>query len=139
MLNRKFHLRLKSSYEGTDNNIRELEVDVYEDHKWKPFSPDTLTPGFLLFAYALFSCQHRYMRVNCAERNIVLESSSGELKLVAGENWDVKSVLVNFNSKLKDGQPAADDISYICERMKHCPVSTNLPDSVDMNNVVRFE
>lgn len=139
MLERHFHLRLKCNYNAPDNAPTDLAVEVYTDNKWEVFSPHVDTPGFLLFVYALFSCQLRYMRVNCAERNIMLESTTGEIQLLAGENWNVKSVFVTFRSIVKSNPPEKDDISYISERMKHCPVSTNLPDSVEMKNDIVFE
>ena len=139
MVNRNFHLRLKCDYDSTENNPSGLVVEVHADNKWQSFNPSVETPGFLLFVYALFSCQLRYMRINCAERNILLESSSGEIQLVAGEFWDVKSVNVTFSSKVKSGHPDAGTIEYIRERMKHCPVSTNLPGNVVMNNNLSFE
>lgn len=138
MANRNFHLRLECSYDSSENNPSRLAVEVHADNEWQTFNPRLETPGFLLFVYALFSCQLRYMRTNCAERNIVLESSSGEIQLVAGKFWDVKNVSVSFSSKIKSGQPAGDDIAYISERMKHCPVSTNLPTGVEMNNNLKF-
>jgi len=139
MTDQTFHLRLKCGYDTPDNNPANLVVEVNADDKWEPFNPEIETPGFLLFVYALFSCQLRYLRMNCAERNIVLESTAGELRLTAGLDWNVKTVLITFRSSLKSGQPAVDDIDYVRERMRHCPVSTNLPDSVDTNNDVYFE
>ncbi len=139
MADRNFHLRLNCDFESAKNNPKDLAVDVLVAHKWEAFKPCVETAGFLLFVYALFSCQLRYMRVNSAERNIALESSVGELELVAGEFWDVKKVFVSFKSVLKSGQPTADDIAYIKERMTHCPVSSNLPDSVDVHSDVSFE
>jgi hypothetical protein len=121
------------------DNPSNLVVDVLTANEWRPFKPSIETPGFLLFVYALFSCQLRYMRTNCAERNIVLSSTPGELELVAGEFWYVRSVFVRFNSVLKSGLPTADDIDYIKERMKHCPVSTNLSEQVGMRHDISFE
>lgn len=138
MIHRNFHLRLKCGYDSSENNPTGLVVEVHADNDWQAFNPTLETPGFLLFVYALFSCQLRYMRVNCAERNIVLESSSGEIQLVAGKSWDVKKVSVSFSSEIKSGQLTGDDIAYISERMKHCPVSTNLSAAVEMINDVKF-
>lgn len=139
MADRKFHLRLSCEFETEKNNPSNLVVDVLTANEWRPFKPSVETPGFLLFVYALFSCQLRYMRTNCAERNIVLASTTGELELVAGEFWDVKSVFVRFSSVLTSGLPTAEDIDYIKDRMKHCPVSTNLSERVDLRHDISFE
>lgn len=139
MTDRKFHLRLSCGLETEKNSPSNLVVEVLIAKEWKAFKPSVETAGFLLFVYALFSCQLRYMRTNCAERNIVLASTKGDLELVAGEFWDVKSVFVRFRSVLKSGSPTADDIAYFKDRMKHCPVSTNLSEQVDMRHDISFE
>ncbi len=139
MTDRKFHLRLSCGLETEKNNPSNLVVEVLTANEWRPFKPSVETAGFLLFVYGLFSCQLRYLRMNCAERNIVLASTTGELELAAGEFWDVKSVLVRFTSVLKSGLPTAADIDYFKERMRHCPVSTNLSDRVDMKHDIRFD
>lgn len=138
MTDRNFHLRLSCGFESVKNSPSNLAVDVLIANEWKTFKPSIETAGFLLFVYALFSCQLRYMRTNCAERNIVLASTKGDIKLVAGEFWDVKSVFVRFKSVLISGLPTADDMDYIKERMKHCPVSTNLSERVDMRHDISF-
>ena len=79
------------------------------------------------------------MRTNSAERNLVLESATGEMKIIAGEFWDIKDATITFQAKLKSGSPTEDDINYITERMKHCPVSSNLPDNLQINNSVHFD
>ena len=138
MTDRHFHLRLDCNYQSTDNAPVDLVVEIFTDGAWQAFEPRLETPGFLLFVYALFSCQLRYMRVNSVERGLILQSTSGEITLVADEDWTVQSVQVDFRSQLKNGMPCDDDIAYIRQRMKHCPVSTNLPASVMMNNSVIF-
>lgn len=139
MADRNFHLRLSCRFESGKNNQTNLIVEVLTADEWKEFKPGIETPGFLLFVYALFSCQLRYLRMNCAERNIVIVSTAGELELVAGEFWDVKSVIVRFKSVLISGSPTVDDIDYFKDRMRHCPVSTNLSDKVEMRHDISFE
>ena len=78
------------------------------------------------------------MRTNCAERNLILESTTGELKLSAGKFWNIQKVEVSFNANLKSGKPSDDDITYIIERMEHCPVSSNIPDDIDKKSSVIF-
>lgn len=138
MSDRHFHLRLSCNYEGKDNNVTDLAVEIRLDGEWKTLHLSVKSPGFLLLVYGLFSCQHLYMRTNSAERNLILESATGELELTASEYWAIKSVAVNFNAKLKSGQPGDDDIAYIINRMGHCPVSTNIPADIDKKSSVCF-
>ncbi|MDA3870532.1 MAG: AF1514 family protein [Gammaproteobacteria bacterium] len=138
MTDRHFHLRLSCNYESKDNNVTDLAVEILLDGEWKTLHLNVKSPGFLLLVYGLFSCQHLYMRTNSAERNLVLESATGELKLSADEFWAIKSVAVNFNAKLKSGRPSDDDIAYIIDRMGHCPVSTNIPANIDKKSSVNF-
>lgn len=139
MPDQTYQLRLHTSYRTNDNDIDTMHAEVYADRQWQPFEPDTLSPGFLLLVFGLFSCQQRYVKTNCAERNLVLNSSIGELQLKADTNWIIKNYHVDFKLKLKSGTPSEDDISYIRERMRHCPVSTNLSDKVISTNAVVFE
>lgn len=137
-MQRPFHLRLSCDYETEKNEVHNLNVEILVEDEWKTLHLSTKSPGFLLLVYGLFSCQHLYMRTNCAERNIILESASGELKLIAGENWNIQSVDVTFNAKIKSGQPSDDDIAYIIERMGYCPVSSNIPKDIDKKSTVNF-
>jgi hypothetical protein len=138
MNDRYFHLRLDATYQGNENKIDDLSVEVLHGNKWEVLSLDIRSPGFLLFINGLFSCQHLYMRTNSAERNIQLLSASGEMKVVAGENWDIEEVQVSFKAKILQGQLAGDDLDYIVERMHHCPVSTNLPDQLPLKILVTY-
>ncbi|MFC1589608.1 hypothetical protein ACFL3P_04975 [Pseudomonadota bacterium] len=139
MIERPFHLRLSCNYETDKNDITDLNVEIWVEDEWKSLHLNTKSPGFLLLVYGLFTCQHLYMRTNCAERNVILDSATGELKLIANENWNIQSVDVSFNAKLKSGQPSDDDIAYILDRMGHCPVSTNMPKNIDKHSSVNFE
>ena len=138
MTDRYFHLRLSCNYETDKNDVTDLNVEISIDNEWKTLHLSTKSPGFLLLVYGLFSCQHLYMRTNCAERNLILESTTGELKLSAGESWNIQKVEVTFNTNLKSGKPSDDDITYIIERMEHCPVSSNIPDDIDKKSSVIF-
>ncbi|KHD06481.1 hypothetical protein PN36_10760 [Candidatus Thiomargarita nelsonii] len=138
MDNRTFHLRLKCTYQGTNNLVDELTVEVLKDKNWETLELSVRSPGFLLFINALFSCQHLYMRTNSAERSLILSSALGELYLETDEFWEIKDVIISFNVNLKSGKPSEDDISYITERMTHCPVSSNLPKHIQIKNSVHF-
>ncbi len=138
MSTRHFHLRLKARYEGEKNDINDLQVEVLKKGQWDKLDLSVRSPGFLLYINALFSCQHLYMRTNAAERKLILESSEAEMQLNASQQWLIQDVKVSFKAKLKSGTPGEDDLAYIRERMHHCPVSSNLPESVDLQNAVEF-
>ena len=138
MSNRHFHLRLNGSYQSDENDIKDLAIEVLHDNEWETLDLNIRSPGFLLYINALFSCQHLYMRTNSAESNLILESSTGELQVEAGEFWDLINVTVSFDVKLKSGTPTQENIDYITERMTHCPVSSNLPKNINMNITVNF-
>jgi hypothetical protein len=132
MNERRFQMRLFSLYQEPDNTISDLRVELFADEAWQDFDLNTGTAGFLIFVYAVFSCQHMYMRLNCAERGLMLGSASGHIAIEATQDWLVTRQRVAFEGRLKSGVPSAADVEYIIERMKHCPVSSNLhevPDS----------
>lgn len=140
MSDRHFHLRLDSTYTENENKVDDLNLEVLHEDKWEPLLDLGIrSPGFLLFINALFSCQHLYMRTNCAERNLILQLAHGELQVNASETWEIKDVDVLFNAKLQSGSPSQDDLNYITERMRHCPVSTNLPAHVKLNIKVNLD
>ena len=134
MSDKHFHLKLDATYSENKNKIDDLNLEVLHEKKWEPLVDLGIhSPGFLLFINALFSCQHLYMRANCAERDLVLESAHGELQVDTSATWEIKHIDVLFNARLKSGQPTRDDLNYITERMRHCPVSTNLPAHIQLN------
>ena len=127
-----FKLRLSCSYADPDNSVASLGVEVFGSDGWEPFELGTGTAGFLIFVYAVFNCQHMYMRLNCAERGLLLASANGTLDIRANADWVVQQMHIGFTGKLKSGTPAQNDLDYIVDRMKHCPVSMNtreVPDS----------
>jgi hypothetical protein len=138
MTERSFHMRLFCRYAEPENTVSDLTVDVLSDGQWENFDLRLETAGFLVFVYAIFSCQHLYLRTNCAERGLLLDSAQGAIELVASEEWDVQKLHVNFDIRLKFGHPSADDVSYITERMKQCPVSRNLKAISDSETAVRL-
>ena len=139
MTNRYFSLRLNCTYEGSENNIDDLTIENRNDNGWEKLDINIKSPGFLLFINGLFSCQHLYMRTNSAERNLLLKSATGELQVMTNEVWRIQSAMVTFNVTLKSGSPTEDDINYIIDRMGHCPVSTNLLDSIELVKAVNFD
>lgn len=133
-----FQLRLSSTYETSDNKVQQLRVVHLIDGEWQLLSLSERSPGFLIFAYSIFTCQHLFMRNNCAERGIELTSASGELLLTADEEWRLEQMHISFDVKLSRGAATADDREYIISRMGQCPVSKNLPQIADTETLLNF-
>ena len=133
MSNHEFHMRLFSRYADSDNAIAELKVEVLTGSGWEVLDLDTRTAGFLLFVYTIFTCQHMHLRTNCAERGLVLESSTGMIELIADADWQIRKLHVDFRAVLESGAPGADDAVDIAERMQQCPVSRNLVRIADVS------
>ena len=125
MSERNFNMRLKSTYEGHNNVIASLEVEHRVKGEWQPLDLSIASPGFDIFVYAIFACQHRFFRVNCAERKLVLNSAAGNIVIGASKDWNMETLQVHFSGQLGSGQASPDDIDYIVARMQQCPVSRN--------------
>lgn len=137
-MERIFDLRLNCTYEGERNDVARLDEEILVDDEWQPLELSIRSPGFLLMVAGLFTCQHLYMRVNCGECGVLLDSSSAELHLVANENWEIQDAAVKFRAQLKQGVLSDQDIAYIKERMQHCPVSSNLPPHIKVKSTLEF-
>jgi hypothetical protein len=136
MSERNFNMRMKTTYEGENNSIETTGVDHMVDNNWQPLDLGLTSPGFDIFVYAVFTCQHMYFRVNCAERGLALESAEGSIAIGAGHDWNIESLQVEFSGRLRSGQASPDDIDYIVSRMKQCPVSINLQEITDARSAV---
>jgi hypothetical protein len=139
MTTKQFHLRLNANYQGSENTLEDLSVEVFNEGEWEAVDLGIRSGGFFLFINGLFSCQHLYMRTNAAECDVQLKSASGELYIETDENWEIKAAEVSFVGKLKSGEVTDENLDYIIERMHHCPVSTNLPEQLMLQVSVRFE
>ena len=133
-----FQLRLNSTYESSDNKLQQLLVEHVVDSEWQPLALSERSPGFLIYAYSIFTCQHLFMRNNCAERGIELASASGEMVLVADAEWRLEQMHISFDAKAAKGTASADDREYIISRMGQCPVSKNLPQITDTQVRLNF-
>jgi hypothetical protein len=136
MNKRNFSMRLKSTYEGKTNAIASLEVEHKVKGQWQPLDLGLASPGFDIFVYSIFTCQHRFFRVNCAERGLLLNSADGTIVIGADQDWNMETLQIHFSGQLGSGQPSPDDIDYIVARMKQCPVSRNLREVPDTESTV---
>ena len=133
-----FNLRMAADYGPTENEITSLDVDVLNENNWETLDLNTMTPGFLIYVYSMFTCQHMFLRTNATERNLAFRSSRATLLVEASEDWLLEKVHVKFIVKLAAGEANNDDTDYIISRMKKCPVSKNLPQGIDIDTCVEF-
>ncbi len=126
MTQRTFELRLSSLHDIPENTLKKLEVQVLADGEWEPLDLNLETRGFLIFVYSVFICQHMYLHSNATELGMALDTVTGRFKLTTSEDWFVHEIHASFDVALHSGQATADDVAYIVERMKNCPVSRNL-------------
>lgn len=134
-----FNLRLAATYMPPENTIDNLEVDVLVDDEWTTLDLDTRTPGFLIYVYSMFTCQHTFLRTNSAERNLKLGDSQGFILVEASEDWQLEKIDVRFDATAIGSAPGDDDVDYIVSRMKNCPVSRNLPKNIISHTRVEFK
>ena len=133
-----FNLRMIATYTPPENDIATLNVDVLVDNVWTKLDLDVRTPGFLVYVYSIFTCQHMYLRTNGSERDLQFASSRGRIRVEASEDWHLEKVDVRFDVKLARGDAGTDDIDYIMSRMKQCPVSKNFPPGIDVHTGIEF-
>ena len=139
MAQRKFTMRLQCRYQGPDNSIAQLAVEVLTADGWETLDLSVTSPGFQIFVYSVFTCQHKYFHVNCAERSLMLKKAEGSLLLTTDRDWNIQSVRIEFTGYLQSGSAAQHDIDYITDRMKQCPVSRNLRDVQDSRVTIMFD
>jgi hypothetical protein len=138
MAMRNFELRINCTYIGSENKVEALHVEVREKGEWRALELDVTSPGFLIFAFAIFTCQHMYMRTNAAERNLALRQSQGTARIVADRDWRLQEIFVHFRAETRSGSPQQDDIDYIIRRMQACPVSINLKEGPEIRTQLEF-
>ena len=136
MSERNFSMRMHCTYEGDTNTVAGIDVEHQVEGQWQPLELALTAPGFDIFVYAVFTCQHLYFRTNCAERGLVLSKAEGSIAVGADAEWGMDTLRVHFSGQLGSGQASQDDIDYIVGRMKQCPVSHNLRDVPDASTSI---
>ena len=139
MAEREFHLRMSCKYQDPDNSIAALDIEVLTEEGWEVLDLNVRTAGFLLFVYTIFTCQHTYMRTNCAERGLALDATQASIDLVAGEDWIIHKLYSGFSGRLRSGHAAEADVAFIIDRMAHCPVAGNLIEIPDKRINLQFD
>lgn len=138
MSDRAFQMRMRISYDGAENAVKDLQVEQLLEGDWNTFVLSTRSPGFDVFTYAVFTCQQTYLRLNCAERDLVLDTAEGRLEMTTSEDWQMTRLHLDFAVEVKSGVPTEADVAYIVERMQQCPVSKNIKPIADLETRVRF-
>ena len=138
MTDRTFNMRLSCVYQGNENEITQLEVEHLNEGAWDVFEPGLQSPGFLIFVYAIFHCQHRLFRVTAARKNLLLDSTRGSINVTTGADWKIKTLQIGFEGRLTAGQAHPEDIAAITTAMKACPVSVNLREGAEASSAVSF-
>lgn len=139
MSNLTFQMLLQCQYNGDNNDIDQLNIELLVDDHWQDFAISNRTPGFDIFMYAILNCQHTYFKTNAAEYDLVLSSSEGLITVIADEHRSISSLHVDFKGQLEKGIVKEEAVDSIIARMDLCPVSINLKDIIDRKTTVVFE
>jgi uncharacterized OsmC-like protein len=104
---------------------------------WEPQQLTFSMPGVRMYLISLLLCQHVYLVANAREKGIPLQEVQADFSVTSTSDWIITRVDGTFGISL---DPAAEPsepnsnrdeaIHYIQERMKLCPVSRNLPETV---------
>jgi len=119
-------MRLSCAYTGDENDIKQQETELLIDGMWQTFDLSIQSAGFLIFVYAIFTCQHRMYRVKSAKQALLLDSAHGSIQVTTDSDWKIKTLQVEFEGKLLTGKVSQEDIDIITSAMGNCPVSVNL-------------
>ena len=126
MSDHPFQLQAVFDYSGDDNNVDQINAQIFSNNSWNSLEISNSSPGFLIFVYAFLICQHTYFHANCGERGLLLETAAVELSLHADNDWKIQRVNVGIDATLRRGNPDKVTIDYIEGRMRQCPVSVNM-------------
>ena len=138
MTNRTFRFRLRSSHRAPERATQDLVVEFLSDSGlWEPQQLSLSMPGFRIYLISLLLCQHFYLVANAREQGIALQEVQADFNVTTSSEWIIASVEGDFRIRL---DPAADPaeqplassevMAFMEERMKLCPISKNLPESV---------
>jgi hypothetical protein len=127
MEERVFHLRSVATHNGDSNDLASLEIELESDGEgeWQALALTSLSPPFRAFVCSALMCQHAYLRMNAAERDLILQEARGELWLTS-EDWLVRDITAHFKLLLLEGHPSPEDLEAIAQHMRDCPISKNL-------------
>lgn len=125
MEQRSFHLRSRATHQGDANELVALALELERDGAWIPVEIANTMPPFRAFVCAALMCQHAHVRMGAAERKLVVRGATGELWMRT-EDWVVLDVTSHFKLELEVGSASDEDLAFIAERVRDCPISRNL-------------
>lgn len=123
---RVFEYWLESHHGLQDNELVHVACERLVEEGWQPYTVEMTGPPFATFIYSAFACQLAYLRMNAAERGLAVDRVRGRLRMVT-EDWVVQEIEAEFWIHARSGMATAEDLAYIEDRMRSCPVSRNLP------------
>ena len=130
-----FEMRLRSRYEGPDNEPADLALERLEDGSWIPVTLEPTALRFWWLTAAAFLCHHKYLYVNLAEQGHRLHRAEGRFVMRVTAGWIVRSLESHFEINSAT-QPSDDELAFVRERMVGCPISRNFPDAERSAHVV---
>jgi uncharacterized OsmC-like protein len=126
---RVFHLRSRASHDEESNDLVQLELEIEVDGGWQPLAMTAEMPPFRAFVCAALMCQHAYLRMHASEMDLVLREARGELWMKTAD-WFVTEITASFQLEIEGEYPSTEDLAFISERMRDCPISRNLSGAV---------
>jgi uncharacterized OsmC-like protein len=98
---------------------------------WEPQQLSFTLPGFRIDLISLLLCQHVYLVANAHEKGIALQEVQADFNVTTSSEWIIEHVQGDFRIRIERNTNASNEVmAYMQERMKLCPISKNLPESV---------
>ena len=132
MSQRTFRFKLRSSHCPLERGTRDLVVEFLSDSGlWEPQQLSFTMPGFRIYLISLLLCQHVYLVANAHEKGIALQEVQADFNVTTSSEWIIEHVQGDFRIRIERNTNASNEVmAYMQERMKLCPISKNLPESV---------
>jgi hypothetical protein len=129
MEERIFHLRSRSDHAGDANDLVALSFELEVEGEWQPVTLSVNMPPFRAFVCASLMCQHAYLRMNATERGLGVAAAAGDFRMKT-RDWNIYEITAHFALSVRTGSPTPEDLAFISERMRDCPISRNLTTAV---------
>jgi hypothetical protein len=122
---RSFHLRSRALHTGESNDLAQLDLEVEVEGSWQPIDLMSAMPPFRAFVCSALMCQHAYLRMNASERDLEIDVATSDFWMKTAD-WLVTDVTATFRVTVRNDDVSDEDLSFIGERMRDCPISRNL-------------
>ena len=123
---REFRLKMSCAHRGDENEIAELQLQMFLDEAWTPVEVTMQgSSPYRVFLFAVFLCENSYLYMNASERGLLLGRTTGEIHYKTSD-FKIDEITAEFTSTVRRGSATEDDAQHICERMMACPVSRNM-------------